>query len=105
SAFAIAGGQDAIAFGLQTILERRAHRQLVFDDEQARVHDDASKALDQWILEFGAPLSGISIVNLLPWPTALWTCTRPPWDSTMCFTMVKPMPMPRVSRRSSLPRR
>ena len=38
-------------------------------------------------------------------PTALRTSTRPPCASTICFTMVKPMPMPWVSRRNSVPRR
>jgi len=44
SGLAITGGQHAVAFGFKTILQRGAHGQFVFDDQEARVHRNESEA-------------------------------------------------------------
>jgi hypothetical protein len=74
---AVDGGEDTVTFGLEAILKGGAHGQLVLNDEEALVHD-----------------SGSSMVKRLPWPGSLRTVTRPWCASTMCLTMLKPIPTP-----------
>src|ERR1051325_2596421 len=90
----------AIPFSFQRILQRYPHRRFIFDEQYS-----FSLLSPVHALNFSFRLSGNSIVNLLPCPTALRTSTRPPCASTICFTMVNPIPIPCVSRLSSEPRR
>ena len=48
TAFAVGRQQHAVAFGLQAILQRRAHRQLVFDDQDAGHGGRSDRVLEQW---------------------------------------------------------
>ncbi len=81
----IGRGLYPVAFRIENVAQRDAHGVLVFDDEDPGAH------------------RGNSRPKRLPRPMALSTITRPPCASAACFTMLSPMPVPSVSRRSSGP--
>ncbi len=98
---AINGRQHTIALAFEAVLQGRAHGRFIFDNQDTA----ASFCFHIQVSSFALGLSGSSIVNRLPCPTALRTMTRPPCADMVCLTMVSPMPMPCVSRRNSEPRR
>jgi hypothetical protein len=46
--------------------------------------------------------AGKTSVKTLPFPTSLWTSTRPPWYWATCLTMANPSPVPPRSRLRAL---
>jgi len=41
--------------------------------------------------------SGIVIINVVPMPKLLFTCTLPPCNVTTCLTIARPRPVPSIS--------
>src|SRR5438309_691450 len=79
---------NLVAFQLQIVLEPQGKSRFILHNQDAsHVHSFAL---------------GRRMVNVLPTPGSLSTCTWPPWAATICSTIVSPRPVPLAPAASAL---